>query len=61
MVVGVVYLGSIPLTIRAYYRLRRTGEARRAEGVEKAEAVPLPGPSILPLGEAGPASTEWRH
>ena len=29
--VGVVYLGSIPLTVRAYHRLRRAAEARRSE------------------------------
>src|SRR5713226_2645576 len=44
MVVGVVYLGSIPLTIRAYYRLRRSYEARKAEPVERPEALPIPGP-----------------
>src|SRR5262249_21967213 len=33
-VVGIVYVGSIPLTIRAYYRLKRAAEARRAEFAE---------------------------
>src|SRR5690349_11679209 len=30
-VVGIVYVSSIPLTIRAYYRLKRAAQARRAE------------------------------
>jgi CDP-diacylglycerol---serine O-phosphatidyltransferase len=61
MVVGVVYLSSIPLTIRSYHRLRRAAEARRAEMAEKPEAIPLPGPAALPLGEANAPSTEWRY
>src|SRR5215468_9742058 len=35
MVVGVVYLGSIPLTIRSYYRLKRAALARRSEMTAK--------------------------
>ena len=61
MVVGVVYLGSIPLTIRSYYRLKRTAEARKAETVEKSEVVPFPGPGAAPLGEANAPATERRH
>jgi CDP-diacylglycerol--serine O-phosphatidyltransferase len=61
MVVGVVYLSSIPLTIRAYYRLKRATEARKAEMTEKPGAIPLPGPAALPLGEATAPRTEWRH
>src|SRR5271168_4631663 len=57
MVVGVVYLGSIPLTIRSYYRLKRAAEARKAEIVAKPEIVPFPGPS----GEASATATEGRH
>src|SRR5467141_3382068 len=60
-VVGIVYVGSIPLTIRSYYRLRRAAEARRAEMAEKPEAIPLPGPAASPLGEANAPPTEWRH
>ena len=44
MVVGVVYLGSIPLTIRSYYRLKRAAEARKTEPAGKSEAIPLPRP-----------------
>ncbi|HKM73624.1 MAG TPA: hypothetical protein VJX94_26760, partial [Stellaceae bacterium] len=56
MVVGVVYLGSIPLTIRSYYRLKRAAEARKAEIVAKPEIVPFPGPG----GEANATATEGR-
>ena len=61
MVVGVVYLSSIPLTIRSYYRLKRAAEARKAETAEKPDIVPLPRPATLPLGEANALTTEWRH
>src|SRR5262249_9002906 len=43
MVVGVVYLGSIPLTIRSYYRLKRAAEARKTDTAMRSEAVSLPG------------------
>jgi len=61
MVVGVVYLSSIPLTIRAYHRLRRQAEARKVEMGEKPAIVPLPGPGSSPIGEANPTPPEWRH
>jgi CDP-diacylglycerol---serine O-phosphatidyltransferase len=62
MVVGVVYLGSIPLTIRSYYRLRQAAQARKATDMAgKPEAIPLPGPATLPLGNLHPPTSEWRH
>jgi len=61
MVVGVVYLGSIPLTIRSYYRLKRAAGARRAEMATKPEAIPLPNPAAIPLDDSNVPSTEWRH
>jgi hypothetical protein len=61
MVVGVVYLSSIPLTIRSYYRLKRATEERKAEPGEKPDIIPLPKPATLPLGEANAPTTEWRH
>src|SRR6516225_9296310 len=62
MVVGVVYLGSIPLTVRSYYRLKRAAEARKPEPAEKPDIVPLPRPvTPLPLGETNAPTTEWRH
>jgi CDP-diacylglycerol--serine O-phosphatidyltransferase len=60
-VVGIVYVSSIPLTIRAYYRLKRAAEARRAEFAEKPEAVTLPGPAARPFVETNPPPTETRH
>ena len=58
--VGVLYVGSIPLTIRAAARYRRAAvEPRRPE--------PAPAPVLLPAGppppldEAAPPANEWRH
>jgi CDP-diacylglycerol---serine O-phosphatidyltransferase len=61
MVVGVVYLSSIPVTIRSYYRLKRTAQSRKAEPVEKPEIVPLPGPGAASLGEANAPARDWLH
>jgi len=61
MVVGVVYLGSIPWTIHSYYRLKRVALARRPEPAEKPAIVPLPRPTTLPLSEANSPTNEWRH
>ncbi len=61
-VVGIVYVGSIPLTIRSYYRLRRAAEARKTDTAEKPEdSVSLPTPSPYTLGDPNAPSTEWRH
>ena len=57
--VGAVYLASIPLTIRAAARARRTAAARQAEPVEA--ATPLPAAAALPLGDIAPPASEWRH
>jgi CDP-diacylglycerol---serine O-phosphatidyltransferase len=60
--VGIVYVGSIPLTIRSYFRLRRTAEARKANAADgPAGPVPFPGPAPLPAGDAGAPSSDWRH
>ena len=61
MVVGVVYLSSIPLTIRSYYQLKRAAEARKTEPAERADIVPLSRPVALPLGKVNPSAPEWRH
>jgi CDP-diacylglycerol--serine O-phosphatidyltransferase len=61
IVVGIVYTGSIPLTIRSYYRLKRAAEARKTEPGEKPEHVPLPTPAPLPLDEAARPPNAWRH
>jgi CDP-diacylglycerol--serine O-phosphatidyltransferase len=57
--IGIVYVGSIPLTIRAHERLRRTAEARRSD---PAEAAPVPPPTAgYPLGDGGAPANQWRH
>jgi CDP-diacylglycerol---serine O-phosphatidyltransferase len=60
--VGIVYVSSVPLTIRSYYRLKRAAQARNAEAAEQSDTVvPLPTSAALPRGEASAPSTEWRH
>ncbi|MBV8890026.1 MAG: CDP-diacylglycerol--serine O-phosphatidyltransferase [Alphaproteobacteria bacterium] len=58
--VGLVYLGSIPLTVRAYYRLRHAAEARRAEPAETAARTAS---AAIPysIGDSSPPANEWRH
>jgi len=62
--VGAVYLGSIPLTIRAAAQARRAAAMRPAEPAE-ATAPLVPAAVVLPLGEAtppaSPPANEWRH
>jgi CDP-diacylglycerol--serine O-phosphatidyltransferase len=58
--VGAVYLASIPLTVRASYRMRRAdADVRKPEPVEAATAIPPP--AALPAGDPAPPATEWRH
>jgi CDP-diacylglycerol---serine O-phosphatidyltransferase len=72
--IGIVYLASIPLTIRASHRLRRAHEARPGETrpgetrpgdthpEEAGEpAPPKPEPAPARPGEATPPGSEWRH
>jgi CDP-diacylglycerol--serine O-phosphatidyltransferase len=56
--VGLAYLGSIPLTMRAAARLRRTVAPSRAEGVPMALPPTLP---PYPLGEGMAPSSDMRH
>jgi CDP-diacylglycerol--serine O-phosphatidyltransferase len=56
---GFVYLGSIPLTMRAYRR-RRAAEPRRAELAEPATPLPAPAP-YHPFGEGTAPSSDARH
>jgi CDP-diacylglycerol--serine O-phosphatidyltransferase len=60
-VVGIVYVSSIPLTIRSYYRLKRAALARKAETVERPEPTPLPTPAPFPLDDTTRPTNEWRH
>src|SRR5487761_197900 len=57
--IGIVYLGSIPLTVRSYYRLRRAAEMRRAEPAGgRTEA--LPSPASTAPEKANLTPNEWR-
>jgi CDP-diacylglycerol--serine O-phosphatidyltransferase len=61
-VVGIVYVGSVPWTIRSYYRLkRRAAEARRTEASGRPELVSPSTSAPFPLGETTPPANEWRH
>ena len=57
--IGALYVGSIPLTVRAYYRLRRAAEARKTEAAGPAAMPVMPSPAI-PLSGHEPAN-DWRH
>ena len=58
--VGAVYLASIPLTIRASYRIRRAGVPARPS--DPADATPaFTPPASLPAGDPAPPASEWRH
>jgi CDP-diacylglycerol--serine O-phosphatidyltransferase len=58
--IGVVYVGSIPLTVRSYLRLRRAAEMRKAEPAGgRTEALPSPGAD--PLDKVKTTPEEWRQ
>jgi len=62
--VGVIYLASIPLTVRAAMQARRHYELRRAEPADapiQGTAVMPAGGAQFPLGETSPPPNEWRH
>jgi CDP-diacylglycerol---serine O-phosphatidyltransferase len=58
--VGIVYVGSIPLTVRAYYRLRRAAVSRRDDASD-ASALAPPDPASDPFAETGAAKGEDFH
>ena len=60
IVVGALYLGSIPLTIRASLRQRRAYEARPPQAAEAPPVLPATA-TPLPRAEAPPPANEWRH
>jgi hypothetical protein len=60
-VVGIVYVGSIPLTIRSYLRLKRAAQAPKAEAADKPEPAPLSTPAPFPQSETTRPPNEWRH
>ena len=57
--IGIVYVGSIPLTIRSSHRLRRNSELRRAEPTDAASQA-MPSTSD-PLNEGSAPVNQWRH
>jgi CDP-diacylglycerol---serine O-phosphatidyltransferase len=59
--VGIVYIASMPLTVRAYRRLRRAAETRRAEPAGPAALTAPPVAADYPLDDARPPANEWRH
>ncbi len=59
--VGIVYVGSVPLTVRSYYRLKRAAPARKTETVDQPATAPLPTPAPFPPAETTPPPNEWRH
>jgi CDP-diacylglycerol---serine O-phosphatidyltransferase len=58
--VGIVYVGSIPVTVRAYYRLRRAAEPRR-NGPTKTPALVPPDAAADPLAEDSAQAGELRQ
>jgi CDP-diacylglycerol---serine O-phosphatidyltransferase len=54
-VVGIVYVSSIPLTIRSHFRLKRAALARNAETAERSD--PLPTAAPFPLDEVRPRAS----
>jgi CDP-diacylglycerol---serine O-phosphatidyltransferase len=59
--IGLLYLGSIPLTMRAAGRLRRAAEPRKTETGEPAPALLTAPPPKPALGEPATPPNEWRH
>jgi CDP-diacylglycerol--serine O-phosphatidyltransferase len=59
LLIGFMYLGSIPLTMRAAAQSRRTAGAKKPEPTE-APAL-LAAPPAAPVGDAVVPPNEWRH
>jgi CDP-diacylglycerol---serine O-phosphatidyltransferase len=58
--IGIAYVGSIPLTVRASRRLRRGAERKQNTPTETAALVPPAGVGHR-LDETSPAANHWRH
>ena len=58
VLIGTLYLGSIPLTIRVAARTRRAVEAKKAEPEQVPALLVAPPPA---LDEAATPPNEWRH
>jgi CDP-diacylglycerol--serine O-phosphatidyltransferase len=67
LAIGAVYIVSIPLTVRASYRLRRAHQASQGQAAEPLPATPAgppvwPGSATSPIAsDHGAAVSEWRH
>jgi CDP-diacylglycerol--serine O-phosphatidyltransferase len=60
LVIGFLYLGSIPLTVRGARQLRRTAETKRPETAVEASVV-LAAPPSAPVADTPVPLNEWRH
>jgi CDP-diacylglycerol---serine O-phosphatidyltransferase len=67
MLIGVIYVGSIPLTVRASHRLRREYQARQEPAAEPRQPGPA-GPATWPASpvpsvatDIGAPASDWRH
>lgn len=58
--VGLLYLGTIPLTVRSAMRLRRAAAAKKPEAAEATALLAAP-PQPPPVGETAVPPNEWRH
>ena len=61
LLVGMLYLGSIPPTARAAAAARRGAAAKKPEPVAEAPALIAAQPLAAPLGDAAAPANEWRH
>jgi hypothetical protein len=60
-VVGLLYLGTIPLTLREARRLRRAAEVKKAEPAPSPALLAAPPPPAPALDREAPPPNEWRH
>ena len=59
--IGIVYVGSIPLTIRAYFRLKPRRRTPAATNPPTPLPLPPPPAAAYPLGDGGAPANQWRH
>jgi CDP-diacylglycerol---serine O-phosphatidyltransferase len=60
VLIGMLYLGSIPLTVRAAGRFRRAAEAKKAEATQAPVLLVGASPPSA-IGDAAVPPNEWRH
>ena len=58
--VGLLYLCTIPLTVRSAMRLRRAASAKKPEAADAPALLAAP-PQPPPVGETAVPPNEWRH